>query len=106
MSRLSSLFQTSFFFVSDVFSNCHPLVLGLIARLGADFRVRSKEEIRLALEAGVEPGRMILDSDTLVNSHLRFAAEKSVSSVAFRTSGELVKIKKQHPKARYGILKA
>ena len=87
----------------DVFCNCEPRVLSLLAGLGFGFRARTKEEVRMAAATGVSPARILLDSAMLVASHVRHAAAAGVTTFTVRSASDLAKIKKACPGARYGI---
>jgi ornithine decarboxylase len=79
--------------------NNDDVVLKTLAEMGAGFDCASKNELERVLNLGVEPERIIYAHTVKQVSHLKFAAEKNVRKVTFDSSGELMKIKKFHPKA-------
>ena len=87
--------------ITDLYSNSHSLVLSTLSDLGFGFHCRNKVDLRLALESGIKPENILLDSPILVESHLKLASAKKVGLVGFRTENELRKIVKTFPSARF-----
>ncbi|KAJ5610503.1 hypothetical protein N7510_007222 [Penicillium lagena] len=79
--------------------NPDPEVLRLMAELGNGFDCASKSEIELALQAGIEPSRIIYAQPCKTKSYLRFAAEAGVKQMTFDNADELYKIKATFPDA-------
>jgi ornithine decarboxylase len=74
-------------------------VLKALVEMGIGFDCASKKEISRILGFGVEPERIVYANTVKQVSHVKFAAEKNVRKVTFDSPGELMKIKKFHPKA-------
>jgi ornithine decarboxylase len=70
-----------------------------MAQLGNGFDCASKSEIELALQAGIEPSRIIYAQPCKTKSYLRFAAEVGVKQMTFDNADELYKIKATFPDA-------
>ncbi|KAI8867298.1 Orn/DAP/Arg decarboxylase 2, partial [Ramicandelaber brevisporus] len=81
--------------------NPDPVVVALLAELGANFDCASKEEIRRVIATGTPnaASRIIYANPCKAASHLRFAAESGVQMMTFDNADELHKIKKHHPTA-------
>lgn len=70
-----------------------------MAQLGNGFDCASKSEIELALQAGIDPSRIIYAQPCKTKSYLRFAAEAGVKQMTFDNADELYKIKASFPDA-------
>ena len=57
--------------------------------------------MKLVLELGVHPDRIIYANPCKMLSHLKFAAENNVSLMTFDNLSELHKVKKHFPSAKY-----
>lgn len=79
--------------------NNDPLILRLLANLGAGFDCASKAEIDQVLEMGVEPSRIIYAQPCKTKSYVRFAAEAGVKQMTFDNADELYKVKRFFPGA-------
>ncbi|KAH8693716.1 ornithine decarboxylase [Talaromyces proteolyticus] len=79
--------------------NPDPEILRLMAKLGNGFDCASKAEIDLALQAGVDPSRIIYAQPCKTRSYLRYAAQKGVKQMTFDNADELYKIKTDFPEA-------
>lgn len=79
--------------------NPDPEILRLMAQLGNGFDCASKSEIDLALEAGVDPSRVIYAQPCKTKSYLRYAAQVGVKQMTFDNADELYKIKACFPDA-------
>ncbi|XP_038065638.1 ornithine decarboxylase-like [Patiria miniata] len=81
-------------------SNPDPVFLRLLLGLGRGFDCSSKNEIKMVLDLGVSPDRIIFAHPCKQESHLRFAREKGVRLMTFDTEEELHKVKRVHPDAK------
>ena len=68
--------------------------------LGCGFIVKSKDEILLANDCGLDPSKILFKNEMLVGSHLKMAAKHQIGLVAFTSVAELNKIKKNYPDVR------
>ncbi|KAJ2612905.1 Ornithine decarboxylase [Coemansia sp. RSA 1365] len=81
--------------------NPDPLVIKLLARLGAGFDCASKSEIMQVLhEEGIGAHNIIYAHPCKPASHLRFAQAVGVSMMTFDNADELVKISQLYPEAK------
>ncbi|KAF9956924.1 hypothetical protein BGZ65_002341 [Modicella reniformis] len=80
--------------------NPDPMVMRLLASLGAGFDCASKNEIQSVLEMGVEPSRIIYANPCKQNSFVKFAYNNKVRMMTFDNAEELYKIKRFHPDAQ------
>jgi ornithine decarboxylase len=80
--------------------NPNPVVLSVLARLGANFDCASRAEIEAVLSLGVSPDRIIYANPCKSLSHLRYAREMGVRMVTFDNADELHKIQRAHPQAQ------
>ncbi|KAJ5096076.1 Ornithine decarboxylase, partial [Penicillium alfredii] len=79
--------------------NPDPEIIRLMAQLGNGFDCASKSEIDLALQAGIDPSRIIYAQPCKTKSYLRYAAEVGVKQMTFDNADELYKIKANFPDA-------
>lgn len=79
--------------------NDDPVVLEVLAQLGAGFDCASKAEIQKVLGLKVKPERIVYANPCKQNSHIRYAAKKGITMMTFDNETELHKIKLNHPKA-------
>ncbi|KAF8935094.1 hypothetical protein BGZ58_005255 [Dissophora ornata] len=80
--------------------NPDPMVMRLLASLGAGFDCASKNEIQSVLEIGVDPSRIIYANPCKQNSFVKYANANNVSMMTFDNAEELHKIKRFHPEAQ------
>ncbi|KAG0054403.1 hypothetical protein BGZ83_011303 [Gryganskiella cystojenkinii] len=80
--------------------NPDPLVMRLLASLGAGFDCASKNEIQSVLDMGVDPTRIIYANPCKQNSFVKYAYQNKVRMMTFDNAEELYKIKKFHPEAQ------
>jgi len=79
--------------------NPDPTVLKLLASLGASFDCASKAEIKLILDLGVAPERIIFANPCKQTSFIKYAKANQVKMMTFDNEPELHKIKQHHPNA-------
>ncbi|KAF9205818.1 hypothetical protein BGZ49_003453 [Haplosporangium sp. Z 27] len=79
--------------------NPDPMVMRLLASLGAGFDCASKNEIQSVLEMGVDPSRIIYANPCKQNSFVKYAYQNKVRMMTFDNAEELHKIKRFHPEA-------
>ena len=77
--------------------NPDPVVLRLLAALGAGFDCASKAEIEQVLNMGVDPARIIYAQPCKTKSYLRYTAKQNVKQMTFDNTDELYKIKEIAP---------
>lgn len=82
--------------------NPDPLVLRLLASLGAGFDCASKEEIGkvLALTPTVSRRNIIFANPCKANPQIRYAAQVDVKMMTFDNADELHKVKQHYPNAQ------
>ncbi|KAJ2789963.1 Ornithine decarboxylase, partial [Coemansia helicoidea] len=80
--------------------NPDPLVIGLLARLGAGFDCASKAEIQQVLREGTAASDVIYAHPCKPASHLRYAHAAGVAMMTFDNADELVKMSQIHPGAQ------
>ncbi|KAF9391836.1 hypothetical protein CPB97_005244 [Podila verticillata] len=80
--------------------NPDPMVMRLLASLGAGFDCASKNEIQSVLEMGVDPSRIIYANPCKQNSFVKYAQTNDVRMMTFDNAEELHKIKRFHPDAQ------
>jgi ornithine decarboxylase len=80
--------------------NTDPMLLKLLAYLGAGFDCASKNEIQTVLDLGVAPHRIIFANPCKQASNIKFAYKVGVDTMTFDNEAELYKIKEHHPNAR------
>ncbi|WPH03627.1 Hypothetical protein R9X50_00651000 [Acrodontium crateriforme] len=79
--------------------NPDPMVLRLLAALGAGFDCASKAEIEEVLKIGVDPSRIIYAQPCKTQSYLRYTVKQNVRQMTFDNTDELYKIKQIAPDA-------
>ncbi|KXL48581.1 hypothetical protein M433DRAFT_148593 [Acidomyces richmondensis BFW] len=79
--------------------NPDPMVLRLLAALGAGFDCASKAEIDQVLTMGVDPSRIIYAQPCKTKSYLRYTAKQKVTQMTFDNTDELYKVKELCPEA-------
>ncbi|KAG0002270.1 hypothetical protein BGZ80_006001 [Entomortierella chlamydospora] len=79
--------------------NPDPMVMRLLASLGAGFDCASKNEIQAVLDMGVDPSRIIYANPCKQNSFVKYAYQNKVRMMTFDNAEELHKIKRFHPEA-------
>ncbi|KAJ1962965.1 Ornithine decarboxylase [Dipsacomyces acuminosporus] len=80
--------------------NPDPLVVKLLASLGAGFDCASKAEIQQALHEGAGSQNIIYAHPCKPASHLRYAKASGVAMMTFDNADELHKIKQLYPEAK------
>ncbi|KAF9927150.1 hypothetical protein FBU30_003465 [Linnemannia zychae] len=80
--------------------NPDPMVMRLLASLGAGFDCASKNEIQSVLDMGVDPSRIIYANPCKQNSFVKYAYNNKVRMMTFDNAEELYKIKRFHPDAQ------
>ncbi|KAF9167956.1 hypothetical protein DFQ27_007990 [Actinomortierella ambigua] len=79
--------------------NPDPMVMHLLASLGAGFDCASKNEIQAVLDMGVDPSRIIYANPCKQNSFVKYARTNGVKMMTFDNAEELHKIARLHPDA-------
>lgn len=79
--------------------NPDPMVIRLLAALGAGYDCASKSEIEQVLRQGVDPSRIIYAQPCKTKSYLRYTAKENVKQMTFDNTDELYKIKDIFPTA-------
>jgi ornithine decarboxylase len=80
--------------------NPDPVILELLANLGASFDCASQNEMDKILKLGVGSDRIIFAHPCKFISHIKFAKEHDVSMMTFDSENELYKIKEYYPDAK------
>jgi ornithine decarboxylase len=80
--------------------NPDPVVLQLLAALGAGFDCASKAEIEQVLKLGVHPSRIIYAQPCKTKSYLKYTAKQGVKQMTFDNTDELYKVKELCPDAQ------
>lgn len=80
--------------------NGDPMLLKLLAYLGAGFDCASKNEIQSILDLGVAPDRIIYANPCKQASNIRYAYKQGVDTMTFDNENELYKIKENHANAK------
>ncbi|KAF9128272.1 hypothetical protein BGW39_005216 [Mortierella sp. 14UC] len=80
--------------------NPDPMVMRLLASLGAGFDCASKNEIQSVLDMGVDPSRIIYANPCKQTSFVKYAYNNKVRMMTFDNAEELYKIKRFHPEAQ------
>ncbi|KAF9957031.1 hypothetical protein BGZ72_002223 [Mortierella alpina] len=80
--------------------NPDPMVMRLLASLGAGFDCASKNEIQAVLDLGVDPSRIIYANPCKQNAFVKYAHANKVRMMTFDNADELHKIKRFHPDAQ------
>ncbi|KAI7833414.1 pyridoxal-dependent decarboxylase [Kickxella alabastrina] len=80
--------------------NPDPLVVKLMARLGAGFDCASKAELQQVLDEGIGAHNIIYAHPCKPASHVRFAKANGVEMMTFDNADELVKIQQLYPGAK------
>ena len=77
--------------------NPNPILIEVLAALGANFDCASEAEIRLIIEATNDPTRIIFANPCKMSSQIRYARANDVDLMTFDCEEELYKIKLYHP---------
>ncbi|XP_039502501.1 ornithine decarboxylase 1 [Drosophila santomea] len=77
--------------------NDDPMVVRLLAELGAGFDCASKNEVKLVLGFGVQPERIIFANPCRPVSHLEYAKEHQVSNGTVDNEFEVYKLHTHYP---------
>lgn len=80
--------------------NTDPMLLKLLAFLGAGFDCASKNEIQKILDLGVAPDRIIFANPCKQASYIKYAYKMGVDYMTFDNELELYKIKENHANAK------
>lgn len=80
--------------------NDTPIVVEVLAALGASFDCASKGELTKILDMGVDPSRIIFANPCKPMSHIRFAESRQVQLITFDNETELHKMKSIYPEAK------
>lgn len=80
--------------------NPNPTVVHLLASLGVNFDCASKHELKMVLDAGVDPDRIVYANPCKQQSHIKYAASENVEMMTFDNEMELHKIKRLYPGAQ------
>ena len=83
-------------------NNDRNVVKTLIA-LGTSFDCASLEEIKMILDLGVSPKKIIYANPCKAPKFIKFAAEKGINRMTFDNAEELYKVKEHHPEAELVI---
>ncbi|XP_067629886.1 ornithine decarboxylase 1-like [Eurosta solidaginis] len=83
--------------------NDDALIVRELADLGTGFDCASKNEIKLALEAGASPEHIIFANPCKPVKHLQYAKEKKVMSSTVDTEYEIYKIFEHYPESNLVI---
>lgn len=81
-------------------ANPDPVVLGLLAALGAGFDCASMNEINMVAQLGVNPSRVIFANPCKPTSYVKHAARNGVDMTTFDNVDELHKMARVHPGAK------
>lgn len=81
-------------------SNSHPSILKTFADAGTGFDVASIEEMRMLIDLGVGPERMIYANTVKKPEALKYAVENKIDLMTFDSEYELNKIAQYAPNAR------
>lgn len=77
--------------------NNHPEVLRLMDALGSGFEIASAGELKMLIEAGIAPERIIFSNPVKITSHISEAYDHGIRDFAFDSLQELKKISKYAP---------
>lgn len=77
--------------------NPNPILIEVLASLGANFDCASEAEIRLIIEATKDPSRIIFANPCKMSSQIRYARSNDVDLMTYDCEEELYKIKLYHP---------
>lgn len=79
--------------------NDHPVMIQIMAALGAGFDCASKNEILKVMNIGVPDASIVFAQSVKIPSHIQCAVEKKVKWLTFDNEAELFKIQKLYPTA-------
>jgi ornithine decarboxylase len=80
--------------------NPNPVLLEVLASLGANFDCASENEIKMVIEITNDPTRIIFANPCKMTSQIRYARSNDVDLMTFDCEEELYKIKLFHPYAK------
>ncbi|XP_032673218.1 ornithine decarboxylase 2-like isoform X2 [Odontomachus brunneus] len=83
--------------------NSDPMVIKVLAALGACFDCASEQEIKLVMQHGVHGDRIIFAHPTKYSSHIAYAKKVGVKQMTVDSEAELFKIKDIFPDAKIVI---
>lgn len=78
--------------------NSDPVLLGVLAALGAGFDCASRAEMETVLALGVTPDRVVFANPCKLEPHIEYAASVGVNFATYDSEEEVAKIKRCHPK--------
>lgn len=79
--------------------NPNPVLLDVLASLGANFDCASENEMKTIIEITKDPSRIIFANPCKMSSQIRYARANDVDLMTFDCEEELYKIKLYHPYA-------
>lgn len=77
------------------------MVIKTLAKLGANFDCASMGEIKLVLDANVEPERIIFAMPCKPLTHLAYAKENGVITSTVDSEFEILKIHRHFPESKW-----
>ena len=80
--------------------NPDPVILTIMADLGASFECASEPEIKQIIDITKDPSKIIFANPCKMSSHIKYAQLNNVNMMTFDCDDELYKIKKNHSKAK------
>ena len=80
--------------------NPNPVLLEVLASLGANFDCASENEMKTVIELTQDPSRIIFANPCKMSSQIRYARANDVDLMTFDCEEELYKIKLYHPYAK------
>lgn len=80
--------------------NPNPVLLDVLACLGANFDCASENEMKTIIEITKDPSRIIFANPCKMSSQIRYARANDVDLMTFDCEEELYKIKLYHPYAK------
>lgn len=80
--------------------NPNPVLLDVLASLGANFDCASENEMKTIIEITKDPSRIIFANPCKMSSQIRYARANDVDLMTFDCEEELYKIKLYHPYAK------
>jgi len=81
-------------------ANSHPYILKLLAECGTGFDVASIQEMKMVLDLGVKPDRLVFANTVKKPEALKFAAGHHIRLMTFDSEYELNKIARYAPGSR------
>jgi len=106
LGEITSSYATWFRLLPDVKPyyavkcNPNPVLLDVLASLGANFDCASENEMKTIIEITKDPSRIIFANPCKMSSQIRYARANDVDLMTFDCEEELYKIKLYHPYAK------